>query len=229
MHGQEGGRWSPHLLEMPPVSHLLHVIGRTGVHLASGWYPSRYWQLEAEAMKVEDTNSKLGLETELRCFGLGTFEGESDVAQVGLKLNMYLRVTLNSWSPRLHLPSTGITGIHYQAWFMKCWRRNSGLQLDKRSVSRDFPKPTHSDFIQMASEVQLGRRGVWGDGRFKLLWASLISNTPHHHPWDIRVYVRYYHDCPWKHDLRAWSSNSRSLRFQIYPPRTCVITSRLQT
>lgn len=187
MHGQEGGRWSPYLLETPLVSHLLHVIGRTGVHLASGWYPSCYWQLEAEAMEVEDTNSKLrpgnrarvGLQQlQLRCFGLGTFEGESDIAQVGLKLNMYLRVTLNSWSPRLHLPSTGITGIHYQAWFMKCWRRNSGLRLDKRSVSRDFTKSTHSDFIQMASEVQLGRRGVWGDGRFKLLWASLISSPP---------------------------------------------------
>lgn len=189
MHGQEGGRWSPYLLETPLVSHLLHVIGRTGVHLASGWYPSCYWQLEAEAMEVEDTNSKLrpgnrarvGLQQlQLRCFGLGTFEGESDIAQVGLKLNMYLRVTLNSWSPRLHLPSTGITGIHYQAWFMKCWRRNSGLRLDRRSVSRDFHQAHTLRFYPNGFRGPAWKTGCLG--RWEIQTAMGLTNLKPPHP-----------------------------------------------
>lgn len=68
---------------------------------------------------MEDANQNSGLETkparkqlQLRCFGLGIFEAEARVTQAGLKLSMCLRVTLTSWSPCVHLPSTGTAGIH---------------------------------------------------------------------------------------------------------------------
>lgn len=53
---KQGGRLeSPRLLEVPPGSHLLRVIGELAVHLASGWNPNCYLHLEHEAIEVENS------------------------------------------------------------------------------------------------------------------------------------------------------------------------------
>lgn len=55
----------------------------------------------------------------------------------------FLKQTLHFWSSCLHLPSSGITGMCHQAWYMRGWSSNPE-PCECKASTRHIPRPSFS-------------------------------------------------------------------------------------